>query len=263
MQRPRPPSASTSPHSRAGPDGAPRSASRARWHMSPSPSPSPSRSRTPSQSRSPSRSTRRSASRPPPRRSSRDSQQEKEHNRGRLIKDSAGLLLGIGVAAVVAHKFWPKGMLYGAKEEWETRLDKARDKVLGDDNGRGPDVRRRERGRSMNRGRAYHYDYESERLAVERGPAAPSPRSRSCRERVPRGRSLGPLRRRVYQEAADTARWERPGPGHRQQGRGEPLYASEGFPHLPDVDLGHRARREDDFTVVERDLPRHGGRGYR
>ncbi|KAG8424129.1 hypothetical protein J3458_000957 [Metarhizium acridum] len=237
MQRPRPPSASTSPHSHAGPEGVPGSASRARWHMS------RSRSRTPSQSRSPSRS-RRSASRPPSRHSSRDScrrvpsQQEKEHNRGKLIKDSAGLLLGIGVAAVVAHKFWPKGMLYGAKEEWETRLDKARDKVLGvpSDNGHGPDVRRRERGRSINRDRAYHY--ESERLAVERGPVPPLRRSTSCRERVPRARSLGPVRTRVYQEAVDTARWERLGPGHHQQAR-------------------------DDFIVVERDLPRHGGRGYR
>ncbi|WAO90823.1 Hypothetical protein NCS54_00826300 [Fusarium falciforme] len=43
-----------------------------------------------------------------------------EHHHG-LFKTSAGLIAGIGLATVLAHKVWPKGVLYGDTEEWESR----------------------------------------------------------------------------------------------------------------------------------------------
>ncbi|RSM04145.1 hypothetical protein CEP52_006999 [Fusarium oligoseptatum] len=43
-----------------------------------------------------------------------------EHHHG-LFKTSAGLIAGIGLATVLAHKVWPKGVLYGDAEEWESR----------------------------------------------------------------------------------------------------------------------------------------------
>lgn len=57
------------------------------------------------------------------------------------MKASAGLLAGIGVASLLAHKFWPKGVLYGGKEEWETRVvDKKRTQKVVE---RDPDGRLR------------------------------------------------------------------------------------------------------------------------
>jgi hypothetical protein len=41
-----------------------------------------------------------------------------------LLKSSAGFLAGVGVMAVVAHKFWPKGVMYGDKEDWEKEVAK-------------------------------------------------------------------------------------------------------------------------------------------
>lgn len=35
------------------------------------------------------------------------------------LKSAAPLLATIGVASVVAHKFWPKGVMFGDKEDWE------------------------------------------------------------------------------------------------------------------------------------------------
>ncbi|RGP79246.1 hypothetical protein FLONG3_2682 [Fusarium longipes] len=37
----------------------------------------------------------------------------------RLLVTTAGLLAGIGVATVIAHKVWPKGVLHGDHEDWE------------------------------------------------------------------------------------------------------------------------------------------------
>lgn len=84
-------------------------------------------------SRSPSRSPSRSRSRPGRSRRSSPTQRERathhrNPSRGSLrekvkpldaIKGAAPLLATIGVASVLAHKFWPKGVLYGDKEEWQ------------------------------------------------------------------------------------------------------------------------------------------------
>ncbi|KAF5550260.1 hypothetical protein FNAPI_7783 [Fusarium napiforme] len=90
------------------------------------PSPSRGRSQAPrgrpssrmvsrSKSKSRARLSSRSSSRSPSRRSKRS---DNHHHHG-LFKTTAGLLAGIGVAAVVAHKVWPKGVLYGDHEDWE------------------------------------------------------------------------------------------------------------------------------------------------
>ncbi|KAF4986635.1 hypothetical protein FDECE_15850 [Fusarium decemcellulare] len=44
-----------------------------------------------------------------------------EHHHHGLFKTSASLLAGIGLATVLAHKVWPKGILYGDSEDWESR----------------------------------------------------------------------------------------------------------------------------------------------
>ncbi|KAJ4195057.1 hypothetical protein FALCPG4_010606 [Fusarium falciforme] len=51
---------------------------------------------------------------------SHKSSHSQEHHHG-LFKTSAGLIAGIGLATVLAHKVWPKGVLYGDTEEWESR----------------------------------------------------------------------------------------------------------------------------------------------
>ncbi|KAF5018102.1 hypothetical protein F66182_9941 [Fusarium sp. NRRL 66182] len=102
---------------------------------SPSPSPSPSRDRPlssrgrpasrtrslsahqASRSRSRPRSKSPSSSRSPSRRSRRNGD-NRHHG---IFKTTAGLLAGIGVATVVAHKVWPKGILHGDREDWQSR----------------------------------------------------------------------------------------------------------------------------------------------
>ncbi|KAH7140819.1 hypothetical protein EDB81DRAFT_885528 [Dactylonectria macrodidyma] len=91
----------------------------------------PSRGR-PSESRSNSthhnshsRSSSRSSSRSPSRRRHRHHHQhyqpQHEHSHHGLFKTSASLLAGIGLATVLAHKVWPKGILHGDEEEWMSR----------------------------------------------------------------------------------------------------------------------------------------------
>lgn len=74
-----------------------------------------SRSRSTSRRRTDSSSRSRSRSRLDGRSESRDS------HKSSFLKGSLGLLAGIGIAAYAAHKIWPKGILYGGKEDWETR----------------------------------------------------------------------------------------------------------------------------------------------
>ncbi|KAJ4260517.1 hypothetical protein NW762_007258 [Fusarium torreyae] len=79
----------------------------------------PQSSRQVSRSRSqgrPSRSSSSSSSRSPSRRKKRSGDDHHHHG---LFKTTAGLLAGIGVATVIAHKVWPKGVLYGDHEDWE------------------------------------------------------------------------------------------------------------------------------------------------
>ncbi|KAF4453979.1 hypothetical protein F53441_3504 [Fusarium austroafricanum] len=87
------------------------------------PSPPPSRgrpqtSRLPSRSKSRGRLSSRSRSRSSSRSRRSKRSGDNSHHHG-LFKTTAGLLAGIGVAAVVAHKVWPKGVLYGDHEDWE------------------------------------------------------------------------------------------------------------------------------------------------
>ncbi|KAM0200419.1 hypothetical protein ACHAPA_004852 [Fusarium lateritium] len=77
--------------------------------------PSSSRQTSPSRSRSRGRSFSRSSSRSPSRRKKHSSDHHHHHG---LFKTTAGLLAGIGVATVLAHKVWPKGILYGDHEDW-------------------------------------------------------------------------------------------------------------------------------------------------
>ncbi|EJT74252.1 hypothetical protein GGTG_08095 [Gaeumannomyces tritici R3-111a-1] len=78
-----------------------------------------------SRSRSRSRSTRRfsgddsAADRKP--RKAKETAKEKEERKKSELKASAGFLGAVAVATFAAHKLWPKGYLYGSKEEWETR----------------------------------------------------------------------------------------------------------------------------------------------
>jgi hypothetical protein len=67
------------------------------------------------------------------------------------IKSAAPLLATIGVASVVAHKFWPKGVLFGDKEDWETRkvVERRARTIEKDEDGgirRARSVRQREGG---------------------------------------------------------------------------------------------------------------------
>jgi hypothetical protein len=83
-----------------------------------------------SRSRSRSRSSRRSRRRKP---------QPEPEKRGAIaaIKDAAPLLATIGVASFVAHKFWPKGVLFGDPDDWEkqTVVERRAKTVLRDEEG--------------------------------------------------------------------------------------------------------------------------------
>lgn len=177
------------------------------------------------------------------------------------------------MAAIVAHKFWPKGMIYGGKEEWETKVDKVKDKVkekvFGQDDYDDGDhryrdrypPRRGDRGRSRD-GMVY---YEHDRLAVERAPEPPLLRSRSMRDRDGRGRSLDAPRRRVYQEV-DTIRGGRYVPRQQLQDlprtRREQTFTSDRY-YYQRGDTGQYIDRDDEVVVVKGEGSRRGGRGYR
>ena len=123
----------------------------------------------------------------------------------------------------MAHKFWPKGVLHGAKEEWETKIKPA---IVGDkdddDDRRGrhgrdryrdaaEDVRddRRRKGVGSKGGRVYYE--EDVVMSGGAGNGPPLRRTRSARlsnsvERAAaRGRasqsSAGAAQRRAYEEA--------------------------------------------------------------
>ncbi|KAB5513351.1 hypothetical protein GE09DRAFT_1231975 [Coniochaeta sp. 2T2.1] len=103
----RSPRSSVSPPPRRRSNGA-RSRSRRR---SPSPSSSISRSRSRSRSASRSRTQR-----------LRDKFPEdglSEAKSESIVKTSLVFLGAVGAATLAAHKFWPKGITYGEKEEWE------------------------------------------------------------------------------------------------------------------------------------------------
>ncbi|KAG5918822.1 hypothetical protein E4U61_001437 [Claviceps capensis] len=115
----------------------PRSASQAQRYMA-SRAGSPSRNRLSSSSRS---------SHAPP--EQHDKEQQQQQRKRDLLKDSAGLLLGIGVAAVVAHKVLPKDAdaVHDNTQNWGRDRDRDRDR----DRNRNRD---RDRDRDTN-GRTY------------------------------------------------------------------------------------------------------------
>ncbi|KAF4981489.1 hypothetical protein FZEAL_2732 [Fusarium zealandicum] len=80
--------------------------------------------RSKSRAKTPSRPSSRASSSSPARRQQKHGKSGKansqDHHHG-LFKTSAGLIAGIGLATVLAHKVWPKGILYGGAEEWESR----------------------------------------------------------------------------------------------------------------------------------------------
>ncbi|EEY21617.1 predicted protein [Verticillium alfalfae VaMs.102] len=134
--------------------------------LSPSPSPSPSRASSPSRrhrrarstsysdrrrpvSRSPSlarRSLSASRSRSPPRRGShsrsRSRSRSRSHTSSRTsratkVKDKMkekkeipyGFLAGIGVSALLLHKYWPKGWVHGEEKYWDNKVGRAGGRV--------------------------------------------------------------------------------------------------------------------------------------
>ncbi|KAG6222858.1 hypothetical protein E4U34_001191 [Claviceps purpurea] len=103
----------------------PRSASQAQKYMA-SRAGSPSRTRL-SSSNSSSRSSR--SSHGPPEQHDKQQQQQQQQRKRDLLKDSAGLLLGIGVAAVVAHKVLPKDAdaVHDNAQSWGRDRDRDRD----------------------------------------------------------------------------------------------------------------------------------------
>lgn len=90
--------------------------------------PSRSRSRKPSQRRRRSSSAssrpRRPSPSPPPRSRRQDLKDRvkddaKDAKKDTALKTSLAFLGAVGAATYVASKYWPKGILYGEKEEWE------------------------------------------------------------------------------------------------------------------------------------------------
>ncbi|KAG6190461.1 hypothetical protein E4U10_004704 [Claviceps purpurea] len=99
----------------------PRSASQAQKYMA-------SRAGSPSRTRLSSRNSSSRSSHGPP--EQHDKQQQQQQRKRDLLKDSAGLLLGIGVAAVVAHKVLPKDAdaVHDNAQSWGRDRDRDRDR---------------------------------------------------------------------------------------------------------------------------------------
>ncbi|KPM35024.1 hypothetical protein AK830_g11551 [Neonectria ditissima] len=66
-----------------------------------------------------SRSSSESSSRSPSRRSNQNHHEHhQDHQHHGLFKTSASLIAGIGLATVLAHKVWPKGVVHGDEDDW-------------------------------------------------------------------------------------------------------------------------------------------------
>lgn len=147
-------SPSRSPRSSSFSPSPRRNRSRSRRRRSPTPSSgsptysSASRSPSPARHRSKSRSTRSKIRDKFPDDGLSEAKSES------IVKTSLVFLGAVGAATLAAHKFWPKGVTYGEKEEWEceqkrkvrraVREAEGRDNARDDDKGRG--------GRSRGRG---------------------------------------------------------------------------------------------------------------
>lgn len=124
---------------------------------SPSSPSSRSKSRGPSRSKSraPSRSQSRAPSRGPPLSRHPSSSTEKEPpspSSGPDLKNSLLFLGTIAAAAFTAHKVWPKGVLYGHKDDWEAEHER-REHEGKASSCRKPSHRQVERDRGRDRSR--------------------------------------------------------------------------------------------------------------
>ncbi|KAF7553654.1 hypothetical protein G7046_g7037 [Stylonectria norvegica] len=130
-----PPSTSQIPPSQTRSMRSPSPRGRGQAHHPPSHERSVSKSR--SRSRPTPRSTSTSPQRAPKHHQHQHQHQHNEHHQNHdddhqhhhgLFKTSAGLIAGIGLATILAHKAWPKGVIHGGQEEWETRPDPRKEK---------------------------------------------------------------------------------------------------------------------------------------
>ena len=99
------------------------------------------------------------------------------------IKTSLVFLGTVAAATFAAHKFWPKGITYGDKEDWEMEKaqEKAHQKVKQDmreDKARA----RRDEGPNRRRDRGGHGDRETRRAMYREGSGRESERSASSVE---------------------------------------------------------------------------------
>lgn len=108
------------------------------------------RSRSSSSSRSRSSSPARSKSKSRKYYSGRANEDKIDVSKSSVAKTSAVFLGSVAVATICAHKFWPKGFIYGDKEDWELRkkekkaAEKAK-KVLKEGEQKVDDFRRGDR----------------------------------------------------------------------------------------------------------------------
>ena len=73
---------------------------------------------------------------------------EKDNARGEALKTSLAFIGTVAAAAYAMHKAWPKGFIYGEKEDWESVKKVAKKAVKGEDplrRGRGRDDEERHR----------------------------------------------------------------------------------------------------------------------
>lgn len=133
---------------------------RGRRSSSPSPSSPSSRSKSRgpsrSKSRAPSRSQSRAPSRSPPLSRHPSSSTEKEppsSGNGPDLKNSLLFLGTIAAAAFTAHKVWPKGVLYGHKDDWEAEHERREHEGKASSCRKPPPHRQSERERGRDRDR--------------------------------------------------------------------------------------------------------------
>ncbi|OIW22793.1 hypothetical protein CONLIGDRAFT_687208 [Coniochaeta ligniaria NRRL 30616] len=136
-------SPSRSPRSSISPPRRTHNRSRSRRRT---PSPSSSFSRSPSRSRS--RSS--SPSRTKKLRSKLPSDGLSDSKSESIVKTSLVFLGAVGAATLAAHKFWPKGITYGEKEEWECERKKEARRAVREAEG---DVKGEKVGRRGGEGR--------------------------------------------------------------------------------------------------------------
>ncbi|KAI1268429.1 hypothetical protein F5Y18DRAFT_229178 [Xylariaceae sp. FL1019] len=220
---------------------------------------SESYSRSPSPIRLRSRSRSRSVRFEPPETRSRKrspSRTRTEDKTDAVLKTSLVFLGAVGAATLAAHKFWPKGVLYGDKEEEEEekkeKKRERRDRTEGSDSSRKNHHRRPEDNLQRSRPRRYEDGPIHEQRLYETEYVAARPRSMDQRRFIEPGRGHYPGDER-----------EMFGPGQsrdRRSRRDEYDYRAEGKEALPTGRPRPRIYLDDDDPYVG--APRvmaHGG----